>query len=82
MTAILALFSDYLKPILVGFTSLLGIFLISRNTTLKVENQILNDSIDDANETIEKQNEIIQAVSSAPTLDLSAIADRMHENKL
>ena len=82
MSIIIALFGEYLKPLLIGCTTLLGIFFISRTESLKAENEILNNNIEDANETIEKQNEVIQAVSKATPLDLSGIADRMHEDKL
>lgn len=82
MGIIISLFTDYLKPILIGLASIAGIFLISKTENLKAENQILNDSMQDENQTVQAQNEVIQAVNDYTPVGIDDITTRMLDGKL
>ena len=82
MTAIIAFFLEHSKSFLIGFATIIGCFFVAKGEKLKVENQILSDSIEDENKTIEKQNEVMEALSKAAPLDISGITDRMRDDKL
>lgn len=82
MNLILSLFTQYLKPILIGITGLVGAFFLFRAEDLEAENQILNNTLEDENKTIEKQNAAMQAVNDAKPTDIAGVTKLMREDKL
>ncbi len=82
MSVIITLFTQYLKPLMIGFASILGCYLISKTEKLKAENHELNNSIEDENKTIKAQNEVITVLHNATPLNFDGITDRMRDDKL
>lgn len=82
MNLILSLFTQYLKPIFVGLFSIIGVYLLLKTEDSKAENQVLNDDLEDENKTVERQNEVIQAVNNIEPTDINGITELMRDGKL
>lgn len=82
MYQILQFLSYYVKPLMAGTISFLGLFLIKRNNTLKVENELINQQLINAEKANHIQNKMAKASSNIEPLDYNAILERMRKGDL
>ncbi len=82
MLFIIQFFQIYLKPLMLGFITFLGIYLFKKNKDLEAKNLIADRDLIETKKVIDVQNKIIEITKNTKSTDFDGNLERMRKNKL
>lgn len=82
MNAIISFVIENIKSFLIGIAIFVGFLFLARERSLKQENDILNNTLNDENKALQVQNELLKTANSIKPTDINGITDLMQQDKL
>jgi len=82
MSFIIQFFEIYLKPLMLGLISFLGVYLFKKNKDLEAKKLIADRSLIETKKVIDVQNKIIEITKDTKPTDFDGNLERMRKNEL
>lgn len=82
MLFIIQFFQGYLKPLMLGVITFLGIYLFKKNKDLEAKNLMVENRLNETKKVIDVQNKIIEITEDTKPTDFDGNLERMRKNDM